>query len=91
MLDESFILEYSSHILNDMVESKRAIFEGQLRKYVISSTFLRAEGIIRFHLYQDHFLEAVAKWPWLLCSDLGAHLELHSYGYDLHDKWIKAP
>ncbi len=80
MLDESYTLEYTCMTLEDMTESKREIFEGSLRKYVISTVQVRDLRVIRFYFYKDHFLEAVARWPWLLCSNLGVHLEPN---YDL--------
>jgi hypothetical protein len=100
MLDESYTLEYSMYIIQDMSEDKRAIFAYDLKKYVISTTRLQSEYVVRFHMYQDHFLEAVARWPWLLCSNLGAHLEpcykdedsvtyqtATQWGYKVHPSW----
>jgi hypothetical protein len=75
MLDESYTLEYTTHTLEEMSEAKRAIFEGPLKRLVISQVMVFDILTIRFYLYKDHFLEAVTKWPWLLCSNLGEHLE----------------
>ena len=75
MLDESYTLEYSMCILEDMSEARREVFEESLRKFVISQVVVMDIRAIRFYLYKDHFLEVVEKWPWLLCSNLGAHLE----------------
>ena len=82
MLDESYVLEYKGAVLEDMSEEKRAIFEGPLKKFVISTTRIYDTNTICFHLYQDHFLAAVAKWPWLLCSNLGAHLARSLWDHD---------
>lgn len=71
MLNESFILTYDAYVLATMSDAKREIFDGPLRKYVIATTKLSDTRKIVFHFYQDHFLEVVAKWPWLLLSDLG--------------------
>lgn len=75
MLDESYVLMYPQEVIEDMSEEKRFVFQGPMRKFVISTTQDRTLRTIMFHMYQDHFLEAVEKWPWLLCSNLGAHLE----------------
>ena len=75
MLDESYVLEYKIEVLEDMSKARREVFEGPLRKFVISSTRVWDTQTIRFHFYRDHLLEAVKKWPWLLCSNLGANLE----------------
>ena len=75
MLDESYVLQYKSAVLADMSDSKREVFEGPLKKFVISTTCLYDVQVVCFHFYQDHLIEAVTKWPWLLCSNLGAHLE----------------
>lgn len=78
MLDESYVLVYNAEVLEDMSDEKRHIF-GEMHRFVISTTELRDTQTICFHFYQDHFLAVIAKWPWLLCSNLGAHLERHSY------------
>ena len=75
IITEQFTLEYTRLVLEDMSDARREIFSGPLRKYVISSVYVHDILVIRFYFYQDHLLEAVEKWPWLLCSDLGAHLE----------------
>lgn len=62
-----------------MSEEKRQIFEGPLRRLIISTTQRPDTYAIYFNLYQDHFLEAVARWPWLLCNDLGEHDTEFSY------------
>lgn len=78
MLDESYTLIYSMDVLTNMSEAKRDIFVSSLKKFVISTVQTTVTREIQFLMYQDHFLEAVARWPWLLCSDLGAHLESYS-------------
>jgi hypothetical protein len=100
MLDESYILQYKMEVLKDMSNAKRSIFENSLRKFVITTTQVYDLRVIQFHMYQDHFLEAVARWPWLLCSNLGAHLEpcykdedsvtyqtATQWGYKVHPSW----
>jgi len=58
-----------------MSDARRHVFEYEFKKFVISTTMNFDTRTINFHLYQDHFLEAVSHWPWLLCSNLGEHLE----------------
>ena len=58
-----------------MSDARRHVFEYEFKKFVISTTMNFDTRTINFYLSKDDLLEAVAHWPWLLCSNLGAHLE----------------
>jgi hypothetical protein len=75
MLEETYVLEYTPQVLEDMSSEKRDVFEGWLCKFVISTEQVIATRNIRFYFYREHLLEVVTKWPWLLCSNLGAHFD----------------
>lgn len=75
MITESYTLTYSCEALENMSGEKRQVFEGLLRKYVISQAKEFNARKIIFYFYKDHFLEVVARWPWLLCSDLGHNIK----------------
>jgi hypothetical protein len=86
MIELSYMLEYTQKAIEDMSASKREVFSGPLRKFVITTTQRLPERVICFHFYYEHFIEVVTKWPWLLCSDLGKHLETRSS--DTETDWV---